>query len=183
MLKITGGELKGGRLKAPAGLDTRPSGAKMRQALFNILGPRVSAARVADLFAGSGALGLEALSRGAAWCLFVESSRWAAELLRANLRGLGLTERGQVLRATVEAAAGRLLARGPFDLVLADPPYDKGQVAPTVSLAGRPGMLRPSGLLAIEHSPAEAPAETEEMKVADRRRYGQTELTLMTAAG
>lgn len=182
MLKITGGEFRGRRFKAPPGRGTRPSGAKMRQALFNILGPKVAEARVADLFAGSGALGLEALSRGAAACIFVESSRPVAKLLLANLESLGLSARGRVITAPLEAAEARLLTAGPFDLVLADPPYGKGLVEPTVALAGREGILRHKGILALEHSPAERPEATETMTVADRRRYGRTELTLMTAS-
>ncbi len=181
MLKITGGELRGRRFKAPPGTATRPSGAKLRQALFNILGPKVAGARVADLYAGSGALGLEALSRGAASCLFVEKSRPVAKLLATNLEALGLAARGRVLTASVKAAANPLREAGPFDLLLADPPYEKGLVTATVALAGREGLLAAGGILALEHSPAEAPADDDYLQVADRRRYGQTELTLLTA--
>jgi len=154
----------------------------MRQALFNILGPRVAGARVADLFAGSGALGLEALSRGAARCLFLEQDQRAAGLIRANLEALGLSQRGQVLPAPLAAAAGRLRAAGPFDLVLADPPYDRGLVAASLALVAGEGLLAPGGILAVEHSPAEAPAETKGLAVIDRRRYGQTQLSLLSAS-
>ena len=179
MLKITGGRLRGRNLKVTPGLAIRPTGAKMRQALFNILGPRVADARVADLYAGSGALGLEALSRGAASCLFVENSRPAAQLIQASLDALGLTEQGRVLAAGLGAAVGALKAAGPFDLVLADPPYDKGQVARLLEQAAQGWLLAPQGLLIIEHSPKEAPEAPGGLEIVDHRRYGQSELSFL----
>jgi 16S rRNA (guanine966-N2)-methyltransferase len=170
LLKITGGRLRGRILKAPAGLATRPTGAKMRQALFNILGPRVAGARVADLFAGSGALGLEALSREAVSCLFVEKSRPTAKLIQANLANLGLEEAGQVVAAELQGATGALQALAPFDLVLADPPYGTGQVAHVLALAAQGWLLAPQGLMIIEHSPPEAPEAPSGLKKIDRRR-------------
>ena len=179
MLKITGGRLRGRVMKAPPGLATRPTGAKMRQALFNILGLRVADARVADLYAGSGALGLEALSRGAASCLFVEKSRPAAGHIQANLTTLDLTEQGRVLAAGLGAAVGALKAAAPFDLVLADPPYGKGQVARLLELAAQGWLLAPDGLLIIEHSPREAPGAFGGLEIHDHRRYGQSELSFL----
>jgi len=179
LLKITGGRLRGRNLKVTPGLAIRPTGAKMRQALFNILGPRVADARVADLYAGSGALGLEALSRGAASCLFVENSRPAAQLIQASLDALGLTEQGRVLAAGLGAAVGALKAAGPFDLVLADPPYDKGQVGRLLELAAQGWLLAPQGLLIIEHSPKEAPEAPGGLEIVDHRRYGQSELSFL----
>lgn len=179
MLKITGGRLRGRVLKAPPGLATRPTGAKMRQALFNILGPRVADARVADLYAGSGALGLEALSRGAASCLFVEKSRPTAQLIQASLDALNLSGQGEVLAAGLGAAVGALKAAAPFDLVLADPPYGKGQVGRLLELAAQGWLLGPEGLLIIEHSPKEAPEATGGIEIVDHRRYGQSELSFL----
>lgn len=182
MLKITGGQLRGRGFKAPPGLATRPTAAKMRQALFNILGPRVAGARVADLFAGSGALGLEALSRGAAGCVFVEMNRPTAKLIQANLTSLGLAERGRVVAAGLEAATGALRAGAPFDLVLADPPYGKGQVARLLALAAQGWLLAPEGQLIVEHSPAEDPEVPAGLQTQDRRHYGQSELSFFTPA-
>ncbi len=177
MLKITGGELRGRTLKAPPGLATRPTAAKMRQALFNILGPRVAGARVADLFAGSGALGLEALSRGAASCLFVEKSRSTAQLIQANLEHLGLGPRGKVVASGLEAVGGALRAQAPFDLVLADPPYDQGQVERLLALAAQGWLLAAGGQMIIEHSPAERPQAPAGLKNFDHRCYGQSEMS------
>ncbi|WP_449246996.1 16S rRNA (guanine(966)-N(2))-methyltransferase RsmD [Desulfarculus baarsii] len=180
MLKVCGGELRGRGLKAPAGHDTRPTAAKVRQALFNILAGRVPGARVCDLFAGSGALGVEALSRGAAWCLFVERRRLVCRLIAQNLAGLGLEARGRVLMADAAMASQRLLEQGPFDLALADPPYGQGFVARLARLAARPGFLAPGGVLVIEHAPGEAPPQTG-LAIIDHRAYGQTELTFLGA--
>ncbi|MBU1155306.1 MAG: 16S rRNA (guanine(966)-N(2))-methyltransferase RsmD [Proteobacteria bacterium] len=179
MLKITGGRLRGRNLKVTPGLAIRPTGAKMRQALFNILGPRVADARVADLYAGSGALGLEALSRGAASCLFVEKSRPTAQLIQANLASLGLEDQSRVVATGLEAATGALKAAAPFDLVLADPPYGKGQVARLLELAAQGWLLAPEGLLIIEHSPKEAPEAPGGLEIYDHRRYGQSELSFL----
>ena len=180
MLKITGGELRGRAIKAPPGLGTRPTAAKMRQALFNILGPEVQGARVADIFAGSGALGLEALSRGAAWCVFVEKSPAVARLLRDNLANLGLEERGRVLFAGLQAARGELGREGPFDLVLADPPYGKGLVAQLLDLVAGERLLAEQGQLIVEHSPQERPEAPAGLRATDHRRYGQSELSFFT---
>ncbi|MCF8032173.1 MAG: 16S rRNA (guanine(966)-N(2))-methyltransferase RsmD [Desulfarculaceae bacterium] len=180
MLKITGGELRGRVIKAPPGLGTRPTAAKMRQALFNILGPAVDQARVADFFAGSGALGLEALSRGAAACLFVEKSTAVARLLRANLEALDLAERGRVLTKSLAAAAPALEAQGPFDLVLADPPYNRGQVAKLLALVAERKLLAPRGRLIVEHAPQERPEAPSGLRASDLRRYGQSELSFFT---
>jgi 16S rRNA (guanine966-N2)-methyltransferase len=122
-VRVVAGSLRGRRLVAPEGRDTRPTGDRVREAVFNALGSldAVDDARVVDLFAGSGALGIEALSRGARHCVFIDHDRRAREAVRSNLRALGLEDRAQVVaadaRAHLEATGER------FDLALADPPY------------------------------------------------------------
>ncbi|MFH1058127.1 MAG: 16S rRNA (guanine(966)-N(2))-methyltransferase RsmD [Pseudomonadota bacterium] len=180
MIKVTGGELRGRNLRTPPGLATRPTAAKVRQAIFNILAGRVAGARAADLFAGSGALGIEALSRGAAACVFVEEDRPTAGLLGANLAALGLAGRSQVIAAALAASESRLLAAGPFDLILADPPYGRGQVEALTGLCARAGMLAAGGVLVIEHAPAEHPAANDGLALDDRRAYGQTEVSFLS---
>jgi 16S rRNA (guanine966-N2)-methyltransferase len=177
MLRITGGEYKGRRLKAPAGQDTRPTADKVKEALFAILGAAVRGARAADFFAGSGALGLECLSRGALSCLFVEKRRQALSIIKENLAALNLQDRSVVLTADAARPSRRLLAAGPWELVLADPPYEKGLVQKVVGLAAEHGFLAPGGLMVIEHSPRERPRAQGGLKLADHRVYGQTELT------
>jgi 16S rRNA (guanine966-N2)-methyltransferase len=121
-MRVVAGELRGRRIVAPAGKSTRPTTDKVREATFNALGSRdlLDGAQVADLYAGSGAIGIEALSRGARHCTFVERDRDALRALRTNLDALGLTDRSRIVTGDVLAVAAALDA----ELVFADPPYD-----------------------------------------------------------
>ena len=125
-MRITGGQLRSRALKAPKGTSTRPTSDRVREALFSILGDECDGARVLDLYAGTGALGLEAISRGAVFAVFVERSKEALLALNANVRALGLENATRVVALPLERAA-RLLLAAPaderFDLVFADPPY------------------------------------------------------------
>jgi 16S rRNA (guanine966-N2)-methyltransferase len=130
MLRLTGGEFRGRSIQTPPDRPgknvVRPTQARLRQALFNSLQTVIADAKVLDLFAGSGALGFEALSRGAASVVFVEEARPALKCLERNIVDLQVTERARVLADSVERVSKRLAAYGPFDLVLADPPYAAG---------------------------------------------------------
>lgn len=121
-MRVVAGELRGRRIESPPGLDTRPTTDKVREAVFNALASRdlVRDARITDLFAGTGALGIEALSRGAAHCTFVERDRNVVSYLRANIEQLGLASRSRVVTGDAIGQAGAIDA----DLVLADPPYE-----------------------------------------------------------
>lgn len=179
MIKISGGELRGRNLRTPPGLATRPTAAKVRQAIFNILAGQVPGARAADVFAGSGALGLEALSRGAATCVFVENRREAVQALNLNLTALGLIDRARVV-ARDALAGGGWAGAGSLDLILADPPYGQGLVAALTRLCAAQGWLSPEGVLVIEHAPGERPPEDAGLRLIDRRAYGQTEVSFLT---
>ncbi len=154
-MRIVGGKFRGRALATPGGRDTRPTADRLRQTIFDILahayGDPVTDARVLDLFAGTGALGLEALSRGAAWCLFVEDDTAARGLIRRNAESLGLTGRTRVYRrdATRLGAIGSL---APFTLAFADPPYGRGlgEAALTAACAG--GWLAPGALVVLEEA-------------------------------
>ena len=122
MTRVIAGRARGPRLDVPPGTGTRPTSDRAREALFSVLAPRLPGAAVADLFAGSGALGIEALSRGAARAVFVERDPRAAAVVRANLERTGLTDVATVVRGDAEAFCARPRGR-PFDLVLVDPPY------------------------------------------------------------
>jgi 16S rRNA (guanine966-N2)-methyltransferase len=127
MLRITSGEFRGRLLKSPKGLLTRPTQARLRQALFNSIQATIPDAKVLDLFAGSGALGFESLSRGASHVTFVESSRAAIKTIEENARDLKVLERIEIISESVDKIAGKVLGKfTPFDLVLADPPYVDG---------------------------------------------------------
>lgn len=177
-MRVIGGSARGRRLKAPSGLATRPTADRVRQTLFDVLGQRCDGLRVLDLFAGSGALGIEALSRGAAACVFVEARRRAHAVLLANIEALELTDRA-VIRRGDALDIERYLEDGPFDLILADPPYEMGPmfVLQRISqFASR--LLCHEGLVVVEHSRHQEPtAEIGPLARFDRRRFGETTLT------
>lgn len=150
-MRIIAGRWRGRPLAAPKGATTRPTADRTREALFSMLASRLGTfegVRVADLFAGSGALGLEALSRGAASCLFVEQDRTALDTLRANAEKLGL-ERPDVRAASV---LGLGPAQQPLDLILMDPPYETGAGAVALDKLNRLGWVGPATLISIETS-------------------------------
>jgi 16S rRNA (guanine966-N2)-methyltransferase len=172
-VRIIAGSCKGARIFAPKGLDTRPTADRVREAAFNLLGPGAAEdASVLDLFAGSGAMGLEALSRGAATAVFVESNRDACRTIGANLEKLRL--KGSVLcQDAVRLVSGE---QRRYDLVLLDPPYgfDPSRLVPHLSR-----LLRDDGLLVWETSGREPPPEVPGLVQRTSRRYGSARLTLL----
>ena len=176
-MRVTAGELKGRRLQAPAGRDTRPTSDRARSGLFDWLGPHFEGAQVLDLFAGSGALGIEALSRGAQTVVFVESARAALRTLRGNCRDLGVEQRVDI-RPLYAASALRALARegASFDLVLADPPYRSGLWAALAQASDLVDILRDEAVVIVERARSEGPAEQGGPRLTWRaaRSYGET---------
>lgn len=173
-MQIRAGRLKGRRLTYPrAGL--RPTKDITRQAMFNIIGSAVRGARVGDFFAGGGALGIEALSRGASEVVFVEQSPATAMFLRQNTLGL---ENTKVVRAEALATIKRLGADR-FDILLADPPYRNGLVQVTLDRAVAAGTIPPGGLFVVEHHELEPPACPEGWVLVKRGRYGDSHLTVL----
>ena len=133
-----------GRCEAPPGLATRPTSDRLRETLFNVLAPRIEGAQFLDLYAGSGAVGIEALSRGAAHVVFVEARRTGSKILRANLDRLELTEGFRIVPGSVTSFLRKPEAGAPFDLVFLDPPYDAAnEYAAALGLLGG---LRPRWL-------------------------------------
>ncbi|HEU4403971.1 MAG TPA: 16S rRNA (guanine(966)-N(2))-methyltransferase RsmD [Polyangiaceae bacterium] len=179
-MRIVAGTLGGRTLRAPRGHGTRPTPERVREALFSCLGP-LEGARVLDLYAGTGALGLEALSRGAARAVFVESANAALAALRANVDELGVAGRALVLGRPVERALAALEPEAPFDLVLADPPYElvrKGPAPRALAALAARGLLAPGARLVLEHASADEPPALAPLMCYDRRRYGDTSLAL-----
>lgn len=152
MSRIIAGSHKGRRLKTPSGSATRPTGARVRQTLFDILAPRLEGCRFLDAFAGGGGVGLEALSRGAARVVFVDKDQAAVAAVRENLlvlRGAGDT---QVLRQDARIALAALADAGVrFDIVYLDPPYESGLYEPLLEQLATTGLLEPDGLVVAEH--------------------------------
>ena len=174
-MRIIAGERKGHTIFAPRGRETRPTSDRVRENVFNIVAPWVEGARVLDLFAGSGAMGLEALSRGAASALFVESDPDALRVIDRNLDKLGLTG-ARVLRLDSNVALTQeSAARRKYDLVLVDPPYDMTNYG---SLARYlPEVLADDGLLVFETA-ARIEPELPGLAVRTTRKYGSTRVTV-----
>ena len=175
-MRVIGGEDAGRRLKSFKGRDIRPTPDRVREAVFAVLGDRVRDARVLDLFAGTGALGIEALSRGAREVVFVDSSAPAAALVRENLELVGKAERARVLRNAAHTAIRGGLA-GAFDLIFADPPYRidlKYLHGIFLSILGK-GLLEPGGMLVLEGPARREPIElARDTKLITRKIYGDT---------
>lgn len=151
-MRVIAGEVRGFRLKVPAGTGTRPMTDKVKEALFAVLAALgVAPARVLDLYAGSGGGGIEALSRGAAWADFVEQNGAACAVIRDNLRHTKFTERAAVYQTSVEAFLGRAPA-APYDLVIMDPPYADPRIAENLALLGRSALVAPGAIVVVGHS-------------------------------
>jgi 16S rRNA (guanine(966)-N(2))-methyltransferase RsmD len=178
-MRVIGGKVKGHRFKVPKGRAVRPTAARVKEALFNILPHDLSGLKILDLFAGSGNLSVEALSRGAAEAVLVDRSPKLARTIRENLRTLGFAARTQVWTASALQAIRRLAHRRyTFDLVFVDPPYEKGWTGKIVAALGREGLLRQSGMVIAEHSIREEVQESYgSLVLQDRRRYGSTVLS------
>jgi len=179
-LRLTGGTARGAKLWSLPGLRVRPALARMRVSLFAVLAPRLEGAAVADLFAGTGSLGLEALSRGAARAVFLDTDPRCLEAIRLNLKKLRFEDRAEVLRADAFRAVNGL---GPVDLAFVDPPYAfyeerAGEMGRLLEVLLRQVLRRPGGLAVVEHRAGRGPGPLTVGRIVDRRRYGGTEVTL-----
>jgi 16S rRNA (guanine966-N2)-methyltransferase len=172
-MRVIAGKFRGRTLRAPKGLNTRPTMDRAREAIFSILG-NLTDLKVVDFFAGTGAMGIEALSRGAAHATFVESDHAAAQVIRDNLKALGIEKNATVLEMPGERSRARLEKLGPFDLVMADPPWRMAQEAATSVATWVRGLLAPDARVLLGHA-SETPVELPEgsgLALADRRRWG-----------
>ncbi|HEY6107112.1 MAG TPA: RsmD family RNA methyltransferase [Anaeromyxobacteraceae bacterium] len=174
-MRIVAGTARGRRLLAPRGLATRPTSDLVRGAVMNLLGQFFQGGRVLDLYAGSGAMALEALSRGCERATCVEGDRAAAEALRRNAAACGFGDRLEIRREPVEAALARL-PRGAFDLAFLDPPYAEG---PERALSALEPLLAPGAAAVAEHDRRRPPADRYgRLGLADRRAYGDTGISI-----
>ena len=190
-LRIVGGTWRGRKLDAGDDRSVRPTSERMREALFNILahnpdwrrpeGPLPLGATVLDVFAGSGALGLEALSRGAARALFLEADAGSCALIRRNLAALGLSaDVAMVRRGDATRPGAAPLAA---DLAFLDPPYDLGLTAPALTALRHHGWLKPGALAVVESRASDAAAPPEGYLLVDERRYGIARAAFLVVAG
>jgi 16S rRNA (guanine966-N2)-methyltransferase len=185
LMRIVAGKFRGAGIEAPKGLTTRPTSDRVRQALFNVLehgapGLDFDGLRVLDLFAGSGALGLEALSRGARFCVFIEESAAARAAIRGNVEALGLTGVTKIWRrdATKLGAAGALQ---PFELIFCDPPYGQGLGERALAAAVEGGWTGPGAVAILEERAGLDIAWPAPFEEIDRRHYGGTEIAIAKA--
>jgi 16S rRNA (guanine966-N2)-methyltransferase len=176
-MRIIAGSRKGARIYAPKGSDTRPTGDRVREAAFNLIGPvRVEDANVLDLFAGSGAMGLEALSRGAQHATFVESDRDACRAINRNLDKLALDGATVLCQDALTALRADVRSGTRYDLVLVDPPYRRFSSLQNALIEHLPEILATGGLLLVETAAKEEPELPLQKRTS--RRYGAARLTL-----
>ncbi|MEP9378918.1 16S rRNA (guanine(966)-N(2))-methyltransferase RsmD [Aquabacter sp. CN5-332] len=180
-MRVVGGSLRGRALKAPSSQATRPTSDRLREALFNVLahayGDAADGARVLDLFAGTGALGIEAISRGAAFALFVEEAVEARALIRENVEALGLTGTTRIFRRDA-TKLGDCPPGDAYSLIFCDPPYGKSLAEAALLSARQGGWLAPDALVVVEEK-AGAFVVPDGFEVLEQRRYDETELTFL----
>jgi 16S rRNA (guanine966-N2)-methyltransferase len=179
-MRIVGGKFKGRSIAAPAGQATRPTSDRVREAIFNILahgieGFSVEGARDLDLFAGTGALGLEALSRGARFCQFVDDDAAARGLIRRNADGLGVIGQCKIWRRDA-TKLGPCAPQPPFDLVFADPPYSRGLGHKALAALVAGGWLAPGAVVVLEEAVKAQVSDVAGLTLLDRRVYGDTQV-------
>lgn len=189
-MRITGGTLRGRNLVPPRDERVRPTSDKVRQAIFNILmhndfgaGFTLQGARVADIFAGTGALGIEAISHGASWCLFVDDSAESRALIRENIEALGLTGASKIWRRdATDLGPLNTGAGGPFDLIFLDPPYRKNLTAPALAALRDGGWLTEGALIVAETAEDEPAVDAAGFRQLDSRIYGDTRVEFLAPA-
>jgi 16S rRNA (guanine966-N2)-methyltransferase len=179
-MRITAGTLRGRRLDTRPGKAIRSTSSRVREAIFNLLRDRIEGARVLDLFAGAGALGIEALSRGAAFALFVDSSGTARRTIQGNLKQLKLEEYGKVFCCEARKAIKVLSQNGErFQIIFMDPPYARGLARGSLQAIGQEGILAPDGIMVIEHSKREhIDNEYGILRRKTSKRYGDTQVSM-----
>lgn len=182
-MRVLAGALKGRRLVTPRGLGTRPTADQVRLALMDALTPYLGGARLLDLFAGAGGVGLEALSRGAAHATFVERDPRAVAALRHNIAALGVEAQARVLRLDVARALATLAEAGErFAIVFLDPPYESALVAATLERLGASPLVEAGGRVIAQHPTKQPPlADIGRLRAARTRRFGETTLTFFRA--
>ncbi len=179
MIRITGGEYRGRQILSPKSGNVRPTTGRVRESLFSQLQPWLTGARFMDCFAGSGLMGLEALSRGAGFVLAVEQDPITLRLIRRNYEDIGVPEdRYKLLGLSVERLIARPCERDPFDIIYMDPPYGAMNLGDLVDKLRKNGWVAPEGWIIVEHGEKDIPIED-----ATRKTYGETVLSFIRPGG
>ena len=183
-MRVISGTLKGKKLFSVKGLSLRPTSDRVRESVFDILQGTVEGSRVLDLFAGTGAMGIEALSRGALTTVFIENHPDSLDALRRNLAACRLEGISEILAKGVEGGLRFLEGRrGSFEFIFLDPPYGKGLARKTMGKLAESSLLNPETIIVAEHSPAEEVEEVFPLERVDFRKYGSTRISFFRKAG
>jgi 16S rRNA (guanine(966)-N(2))-methyltransferase RsmD len=183
MMRIIAGTARGMRLSAPAGTSTRPTTDRIKENIFNILSPFMPGARFLDLFSGSGAIGIEALSRGAEAAVFVEQSRGAARVIDENLAKAKLNDRAEVIVMPVRQAVNQLNSGGrSFEIIFMDPPYESKYVDDVISQLGATRLLASDGIIAAELPARLTPIANDVFTVTRVKEYGDKKLIIWSGS-
>lgn len=180
-MRVIAGSAKGCSLLSPKGIDVRPTADRVKESLFNILSPYLYGAYFLDLYSGTGAIGIEALSRGAKRTVFVESSRKNAEYIKRNLEHTRLLEKAEIMLCDAHAFLNKQTEG--FDLIFMDPPYNKELVAPTLKLIHKNGALKPSGLCIAEYSAYEKLPVLPYFEVFKEKSYNYVNIAIYRLLG
>lgn len=174
-MRVISGQARGLRLKAPEGLETRPTTDRIKESFFNIISPDIYGADFLDLFSGSGGIGIEALSRGAASAVFVDESQKSIDVIRDNITRARLTDRAQVIRGNAMSVIASLGAQGrAFDIIFMDPPYAKGLVKAALDAIHISGILKDGGYIVAEQSVDEETLISDGFEVYRIKDYKRT---------
>lgn len=184
MVRVIGGRLRGKKLHSVPGMRTRPTANRVRESVFNILAAEVKGMKVLDLFAGTGVLGLEALSRGAKYAVLVDYHRQALSVIRRNIASCGLDDAARVLRCDLRRDVNWQSAFGEgFQLVFMDPPYNRGFVNSTLACLHTSQLLEKDAIVTVEHSPQEPIGDdVSPFVLKDQRKYGKTLVSFLLYA-
>ncbi len=176
-MRIIAGEAKGRKLIVPKNLDIRPTGDRVKESIFNMISPYVGGAVVVDVFAGTGNLGLEAISRGAEKVYFVDSSPLSLEMVKENISITGFSEQSSIIKGHYERALKDIPQKA--DIFFLDPPYNKGYVMDCVRCISSYEKVSHEGILVIEHNKEEVPDKYEKFQLIKRKRYGITTISIL----
>ena len=185
-MRVTGGRLRGRPLAPLKGVRVRPTADKVKEAIFNLIGQDMGGVKVLDLFAGTGSLGIEALSRGAQWALFADQSPASLRLIRRNLALCGCEPLGEVIRKDLSHGLPRRCEtlKGEIDLVFMDPPYGKGYIPPLLRELVSAGILKNRSLVVVESAKDEhLPESSGDLELVKARSYGDTKISIYSQHG
>ena len=181
-LRVISGKSRGLKLNTPENMDIRPTTDRVKEAMFNIISPYIYGSNILDLFAGSGALGVEALSRGAELCYFVDSSKTSMNVTKSNIKKARLEDGAVTINSSYEKAIDRILMnKVKFDVIFVDPPYYEGYFIDVIKKIDSTDILKDDGIIVVEHDvKTEIPEEIGRIYISKEKKYGKTMVTIMS---